>query len=164
MSPERRRLPDERASLTHKFDIAGHKGYITAGLYDDGSLGEIFIKMSKQGSVVAGMMDSFAAAISIALQYGVPLDVFVRKYMHTHFEPSGVTRNPKIPMTKSITDYLFRWLQSCFGGFDDANEEVQGDFVDVYSDMPICPNCGSFVVPAGACHRCLNCGGSSGCG
>jgi len=106
----RRRLSDERAALTHKFSVGGHEGYLTVGLYDDGTPGEIFIKMSKQGSVVSGLMDSFAIAISLALQYGVPLQALVDKFSHTRFEPSGWTTNKEIPMAKSIVDYLFRWM------------------------------------------------------
>jgi ribonucleoside-diphosphate reductase alpha chain len=106
----RRRLPDERQALTHKFSIDGHEGYITVGIYDDGKPGEIFITMAKSGSVVSGLMDSFATSISLALQYGVPLEALVRKFVHTRFEPSGRTNNPQIPLAKSIMDYIFRWL------------------------------------------------------
>jgi len=112
--PLRRKLPDERPSITHKFDIAGHEGYIHVGKYDDGQPGEIFIRMSKEGSTISGLMDSFATAISMALQYGVPLQVLVDKFSHTRFEPSGFTKNPDIPMAKSIMDYIFRWLASKF--------------------------------------------------
>ncbi len=108
--PFRRKLPDERASLTHKFSVGGHEGYITIGTYPDGQVGEIFVTMSKEGSVVSGLMDSFATAISLSLQYGVPLKTLVDKFMHTRFEPSGFTGNPDIPMAKSIMDYLFRYL------------------------------------------------------
>ncbi len=108
--PLRRRLPDERKSLTHKFSVAGHEGYLTVGLYEDETPGEIFIKMSKEGSVVSGLMDAFATSISLALQYGVPLKTLVEKFMHTRFEPSGFTGNPEIPMAKSIMDYLFRYI------------------------------------------------------
>jgi ribonucleoside-diphosphate reductase alpha chain len=110
----RRRLPDERRSITHKFDIAGHEGYIIAGMYEDGKPGEIFITMSKEGSTISGLMDSFATAISMALQYGVPLQGLVDKFSHMRFEPSGFTKNPDIPMAKSIMDYIFRWLASKF--------------------------------------------------
>ena len=106
--PMRHKLPDERRSITHKFDIAGHEGYITAGMYEDGKPGEIFITMSKEGSTISGLMDSFATAISMAMQYGVPLRVLVDKFSHMRFEPSGFTRNAEIPMAKSIMDYLFR--------------------------------------------------------
>ncbi len=105
-----RKMAVERKALTHKFNIAGHEGYITVGLYDDGSPGEIFINMSKEGSTVSGLMDAFARAISYALQYGVPLEVLVDKFTHTRFEPSGFTGNAEIPYAKSITDYIFRWL------------------------------------------------------
>ncbi len=110
----RRKLRDERHSITHKFDIAGHEGYITVGMYDDGAPGEIFVSMSKQGSTISGLMDSFATAISYALQYGVPLQFLVDKFAHMRFEPSGFTKNPQIPYAKSIVDYLFRWLASKF--------------------------------------------------
>ncbi|MBI5066762.1 MAG: vitamin B12-dependent ribonucleotide reductase [Deltaproteobacteria bacterium] len=106
----RRRLPDERRSITHKFSIGGHEGYMTVGMYDDGTPGELFVVMAKEGSVVSGLMDSFATSISMALQYGVPLKVLVDKFSHTRFEPSGFTGNPEIPIAKSITDYIFRWL------------------------------------------------------
>ncbi len=112
--PLRRKLRDERRSITHKFDIAGHEGYITVGMYEDGTPGEIFVIMSKQGSTISGLMDSFATAISYALQYGVPLQFLVDKFAHMRFEPSGFTKNPEIPYAKSIVDYLFRWLASKF--------------------------------------------------
>ena len=106
----RHRLPGERASITHKFSIAGHEGYITVGLYPTGQPGEIFIKMAKEGSTVSGLMDSFATSISIALQHGVPLKVLCEKFAHTRFEPSGWTGNPHIGYAKSLMDYIFRWL------------------------------------------------------
>lgn len=106
----RRRLPDERRSITHKFSIGGHEGYMTVGMYDDGAPGEVFITMAKEGSVVSGLMDSFATGISMALQYGVPLKVLCDKFSHTRYEPSGFTGNPDIPIAKSVTDYIFRWL------------------------------------------------------
>jgi ribonucleoside-diphosphate reductase alpha chain len=121
--PLRRKLPDERRSITHKFDIAGHEGYITAGMYEDGQPGEIFITMSKEGSTISGLMDSFATAVSMALQYGVPLRVLVDKFSHMRFEPSGFTKNPDIPMAKSIMDYIFRWLATKFLD-GDAQEEI----------------------------------------
>ncbi|MGD0076056.1 MAG: vitamin B12-dependent ribonucleotide reductase [Candidatus Binataceae bacterium] len=119
----RRKLPDERKSLTHKFDIAGHEGYITVGMYEDGRPGEIFVNMSKQGSTISGLMDSFATAISYALQYGVPLQFLVDKFAHMRFEPSGFTKNPQIPYAKSIVDYLFRWMASRFLD-EEAKREV----------------------------------------
>ena len=121
--PVRRKLPDERRSITHKFDIAGHEGYITVGMYEDGTPGEIFISMSKQGSTISGLMDSFATAISYALQYGVPLQFLVDKFAHMRFEPSGFTKNPQIPYAKSIIDYLFRWMASKFLD-EEAKREV----------------------------------------
>ncbi|MCP4675632.1 MAG: vitamin B12-dependent ribonucleotide reductase [Deltaproteobacteria bacterium] len=185
-SPElaRRRLPDERRSLTHKFDISGHEGYLTAGMYHEGYVGEIFIRMAKEGSVVSGLMDSFATAISLALQYGVPLEVLVDKFTQPRFEPSGITRNPQIPIAKSIMDYIFRWLQI---KFLQENETVVGEATvgtgadpkismrpssvppdppqgfEQEVDAPPCPSCGSIMVRSGACHRCLNCGSTSGC-
>jgi ribonucleoside-diphosphate reductase alpha chain len=110
----RHRLPGERASLTHKFSIAGHEGYITVGLYKDGTPGELFIRMAKEGSTVAGLMDSFALAVSMALQHGVPLRLLCEKFTHTRFEPSGFTGNPEIPIAKSMMDYIFRWLEIRF--------------------------------------------------
>jgi ribonucleoside-diphosphate reductase alpha chain len=110
----RHRLPEERASVTHKFSIAGHEGYITVGLYPTGQPGEIFIKMAKEGSTVSGMMDSFATAISLALQHGVPLRVLCEKFAHTRFEPSGWTGNQQIGYAKSLMDYIFRWLNLRF--------------------------------------------------
>jgi ribonucleoside-diphosphate reductase alpha chain len=112
--PVRRRLPDERQSITHKFDIAGHEGYITVGLFEDGQPGELFLVMAKEGSTISGFADAFAQAISYALQYGVPLQVLVDKFSHARFEPSGMTRNPDIRFAKSIVDYIFRWLATKF--------------------------------------------------
>jgi ribonucleoside-diphosphate reductase alpha chain len=114
IAPYRRHLPDERRAITHKFSIAGHEGYITVGLYEDGSPGELFVRMAKEGSTISGLMDSFATAVSIMLQYGVPLDVLVHKFSHSRFEPSGYTSNSKIPIAKSIMDYIFRWLAMKF--------------------------------------------------
>jgi ribonucleoside-diphosphate reductase alpha chain len=113
-TPVRRKLPDERHAITHKFDIAGHEGYITVGLFADGQPGEIFLVMAKEGSTISGFADAFAQAISYALQYGVPLQALVDKFSHVRFEPSGMTRNPEIRFAKSIVDYIFRWLASKF--------------------------------------------------
>jgi len=113
-SPHRRRLPATRPSITHKFDVAGHEGYITIGLYDDGMPGEVFVSMAKEGSTVGGMMDVFATGISLCLQYGVPLKALVKKFTHQRFEPSGMTSNRNIPFAKSIVDYIFRWLEQTF--------------------------------------------------
>ena len=124
-TPRRERLPDTRKSVTHKFSIAGHEGYITVGLYDDGRPGELFITMAKEGSTVGGLMDCFGTAVSMSLQYGVPLEVYVNKFSHTRFEPMGHTKNADIRIAKSIVDYIFRWLGITFlPGFREANANV----------------------------------------
>ncbi|MDX6588981.1 MAG: ribonucleoside-diphosphate reductase alpha chain, partial [Solirubrobacterales bacterium] len=113
--PVRRKMPRERESITHKFSIAGHEGYITAGKYDDDTVGEIFLTdIGKEGSTMRGLMNAFATAISLGLQYGVPLEVFVRKFSYMRFEPEGMTGNPEIPFAKSLPDYIMRWLASRF--------------------------------------------------
>jgi ribonucleoside-diphosphate reductase alpha chain len=122
--PVRRRLPDERRSLTHKFDIQGHEGYVTVGLYDDGTPGEIFLTMAKEGSTISGLMDAFALQTSMALQYGVPLRMMVNKFSHVRFEPSGFTKNREIPIAKSLIDYIFRWLASRF--LDPEDQDAVG--------------------------------------
>jgi ribonucleoside-diphosphate reductase alpha chain len=176
--PVRRKLPDERQSITHKFSIGGHEGYITVGLYEDGTPGEVFISMAKEGSTISGLMDSFATAISYALQYGVPLKFFVDKFSHVRFEPSGWTGNPQVPYAKSIMDYIFRWLGAKFLGPEYAISEA-GDasilkptepesqqslqFTAVVSDAPLCAECGSIMTRNGSCYKCANCGGTSGC-
>ncbi|MFH1620904.1 MAG: vitamin B12-dependent ribonucleotide reductase [Patescibacteria group bacterium] len=109
-APRRRHMPDERKAITHKFQIGPHKGFITVGLYDDGTPGEIFVTISKEGSVLSGLLDVFATSVSIGLQYGVPLKILVNKFAHVRFEPSGFTTNPNIRVAKSISDYIFRWL------------------------------------------------------
>ncbi|HTR88933.1 MAG TPA: vitamin B12-dependent ribonucleotide reductase, partial [Solirubrobacteraceae bacterium] len=121
--PKRKRMPRERQSITHKFSIGGHEGYITAGMYEDGSVGEIFLTdIGKEGSTLRGMMNSFATAISISLQYGVPLETLVRKFSYMRLEPEGITSNPEIPFAKSMPDYIMRWLASRF-----LDAEVQED-------------------------------------
>ena len=112
--PRRRKLPDERQAFTHKFSIAGHEGYLTVGMYEEGEPGEIFLKMAKEGSTISGLMDTIATMTSIALQYGVPLKALVDKFSHTRFEPSGFTNNPEIPIAKSVTDYVFRYIGNRF--------------------------------------------------
>ncbi len=188
--PYRRRLPNERPSITHKFSIAGHEGYITVGMYEDNMPGEIFVRMAKEGSVVSGLVDAFATATSIMLQYGVPLDVLVNKFSHTRFEPSGFTNNPKIPIAKSILDYIFRWLSLKFVDKDDVpmmkvipvpeieklaeriestiethTQDKNDGFVthEMEIDSPPCPECGSIMIRNGACHKCVNCGSTNGC-
>jgi ribonucleoside-diphosphate reductase alpha chain len=113
-TPRRRKLPDERHSITHKFDVAGHEGYVTVGLFEDGTPGEIFLVMAKEGSTISGFADAFAQAISYALQYGVPLQTLVDKFSHSRFEPSGITKNPEVRFAKSIVDYIFRWMATKF--------------------------------------------------
>ncbi len=131
----RRKLPDERQSLTHKFSVAGHEGYVHVGLYETGEPGEIFVKMAKEGSTVSGLMDSFATAISLALQHGVPLRLLVDKFSRTRFEPYGFTENPEIPRASSIMDYLFRWLGSKFIKTD-AEATVTNDYqIDASGDL-----------------------------
>jgi ribonucleoside-diphosphate reductase alpha chain len=190
--PLRRKLPDERRSITHKFSIAGHEGYITVGMYDDGKPGEIFLVMAKEGSTISGLMDAFATSISMSLQYGVPLETLVEKFSHVRFEPSGFTKNPEIPFAKSITDYIFRWLATKF--LSSESQQAMGvqrveNGVRVeaskpaepasapsvlppsgpaasfrgQADAPSCHYCGSIMTRNGACYRCANCGSTSGC-
>ncbi|MGH9673543.1 MAG: vitamin B12-dependent ribonucleotide reductase, partial [Bryobacteraceae bacterium] len=176
--PIRRKLPDERQSVTHKFSIAGHEGYITVGLYEDGQPGEVFISMAKEGSTISGLMDSFATSISYALQYGVPLKFLVTKFSHLRFEPSGWTGNAQIPYAKSIMDYIFRWLGLKFLGAEFALNEAgettmlrptEPDpqqslpFAPGFSDAPTCSECGGLMTRNGSCYKCENCGGTSGC-
>ena len=177
--PLRRRLPDERQSLTHKFSIGGHEGYITAGLYDDtGMPGEIFIRMSKEGSTISGLMDNFATAISLSLQYGVPLKTLVDKFQHVRFEPSGWTNNDRIRYAKSVTDYIFRWLGAKFISPEYSTSEAgespnlkpsephpqqEFTFQAAPVDGPLCAECGSIMTVNGSCYRCPNCGATSGC-
>ncbi|OIO47811.1 MAG: ribonucleoside-diphosphate reductase, adenosylcobalamin-dependent [Parcubacteria group bacterium CG1_02_37_51] len=240
--PMRKRMPDERTAVTHSYRIGNHKGYITVGLYEDGTPGEIFIAAAKEGSVISGLLDSFALSISLALQYGVPLKFLVNKFVHSRFEPSGYTNNPDIKIAKSIVDYIFRWLAIKYLSHEDQSElgvngyhhqeekKVETAAVDIEEDMktttnnnitsggsefksqtrksikkleldtdndgdpdafyyeeteeslkglslgddasvtfamqedaPPCDTCGSIMVRNGACYKCLNCGGTSGC-
>jgi ribonucleoside-diphosphate reductase alpha chain len=185
------KLPDERQSVTHKFSIAGHEGYLTVGLYQDGAPGEIFLRMAKEGSTISGLMDTIATMTSIALQYGVPLKALVDKFSHTRFEPSGFTNNPEIPLAKSVTDYVFRYLGNRFlhdeplaadeqeteaevtglkefrrvaiaGGSGDLTSSERRTFVN-QADAPACTECGSITVRSGICYKCPNCGATSGC-
>ncbi|HET7293077.1 MAG TPA: vitamin B12-dependent ribonucleotide reductase [Vicinamibacteria bacterium] len=185
--PARRKLPDERRAITHKFSIAGHEGYITVGMYEDGKPGEIFLVMAKEGSTISGLMDAFATSISMALQYGVPLEALVEKFSHVRFEPSGFTKTPEIPFAKSITDYIFRWLAAKFLSPEDAQavgvqkaaagggeaDGVAGERPTAppsapvafrnQADAPSCHVCGSIMMRNGSCYRCANCGTTSGC-
>jgi ribonucleoside-diphosphate reductase alpha chain len=159
--------------------VGGQEGYVTVGLYEDGLPGEMFIRMAKEGSTVSGLMDSFATAVSLALQYGVPLQVLCDKFSHTRFEPSGWSGNPKIGYAKSMMDYLFRWLELRFlkgeqgilfelprlvppkpeaGGMVKALGQVVA-----LGDAPACQFCGSLMVRNGSCYRCMECGSTSGC-
>jgi len=135
--PLRRRLPDTRRALTHKFDVAGHEGYITVGLYEDGTPGEVFIRIAKEGSTIGGLMDTIATLVSLALQYGVPVESLVRKFEHVRFEPSGMTRNPDIPMAKSLVDYIFRYLAMEFvPGYKAANAPKRAKKIEAAPPKP----------------------------
>jgi ribonucleoside-diphosphate reductase alpha chain len=186
----RRRLPDERNAITHKFNIGGHEGYVTVGLFEDGTPGEIFMVMAKEGSTLSGIMDAFATSISIALQYGVPLSALVKKFSHMRFEPAGMTSNKEIPFAKSVTDYIFRWLALKFLTEDEQKKagllaataaktngsvSMEGQKANgvakeftaftLSDDAPPCSACGSsLMVRQGSCYRCLNCGSQGGCG
>lgn len=128
----RRRLNDERKAVTHKFQVGGYEGYLTVGLYDDGTPGEIFLRMNKEGSILSSLMDAFATAISIGLQYGVPLKVLVAKFAGVHFEPNGPTQNPNIPHARSIMDYIFRWLALKF-----LTPEERQTVLGIHMDEPV---------------------------
>jgi ribonucleoside-diphosphate reductase alpha chain len=182
----RHRLPDERVGLTHHFSIAGHEGYLTVGLYPNGQPGEIFIRMAKEGSTIAGLMECFGTVVSVSLQHGVPLKVLCDKLSHTRFEPSGWTGNEELGYAKSIMDYLFRWMALRFlsgkqlplfaqrtavvlrqGSVESSeapasNSQFLHDSYEV-GDAPLCVTCGSLMVRNGSCHKCANCGGTSGC-
>jgi len=177
-------LPNERQAVTKKFNIAGHEGYITVGMFEDGSPGELFVKMSKQGSTIAGLMDAFAIAVSFALQYGVPLDFLVKKYTHLRFEPAGFSGEEWCGYAQSPVDYVFRWLEHRFlkSALQLIEEKVSSEpEVDIERvvklfggaqvvesfvnqlDAPPCSDCGCIMVRNGACYKCLNCGATSGC-
>jgi ribonucleoside-diphosphate reductase alpha chain len=184
----RRKLPSERQSLTHKFSVGGHEGYITVGMYEDATPGEIFIKMSKEGSTLSGFMDGFALSVSIGLQYGVPLKALVDKFINTRFEPSGYTGHKSIPYAKSVLDYIGRWLGGRFISADYLTQNgetaappamtppmVNSSAVRVavpqqtvrsqvaLDGAPTCAECGMLMTPNGGCYKCENCGSTSGC-
>ncbi|NLI01621.1 MAG: vitamin B12-dependent ribonucleotide reductase [Chthonomonadales bacterium] len=184
--PVRHKLPDERRSITHKFSIAGHEGYITVGMYEDGQPGEIFLTMSKEGSTISGLMDTIATMTSLALQYGVPLSTLVNKFAHMRFEPSGITPNPDIRFAKSIPDYIFRWLGTKFLPKEEqppaeerslngvslpvtatpqegSMQAREKEIFQLQADAPACSVCGALMVRNGACYKCLNCGSTYGC-
>ncbi|HZU77474.1 MAG TPA: hypothetical protein VFA70_11970, partial [Dehalococcoidia bacterium] len=180
--PRRERLPDERQSLTHKFTLGDQEGYITVGLYDDGRPGEVFIKVSKQGSTVSGLMDTIALLTSISLQYGVPLSTLSEKLKNTRFEPSGMTRNAQIPHATSMVDYIFRYLEQKFvtgeqppllpldqlgsggqqlslapsNGVHSNGTHANGYAKSVSSGVG-CPECGSVLAYAEGCLTCYSC-------
>jgi ribonucleoside-diphosphate reductase alpha chain len=186
---QRERLPAERRSITHRFEVGGHEGYIIVGMYDDGRPGEVFIKMAKEGSTLSGVMDGLALSLSIGLQYGVPLKALVDKLTNTRFEPSGFTQNPEIRYVSSILDYLARWLGGKFISSDYLKlgtafsekkavtpqgstpatgpakaQSVQASGLPTTTgDAPSCPTCGMLMVPNGSCYKCVNCGSTSGC-
>ncbi len=181
---QREKLQAERRSITHKFEVGGHKGYITVGMYDDGRPGEVFIKMSKEGSTLSGFMDGLALSLSIGLQYGVPLKALVDKLTNTRFEPSGFTQNPEIRHASSVLDYIARWLGGKFisadylklsttvGGTEPAVPSASSTnpqsvpatgMLAISGDAPSCPTCGMLMVPNGSCYKCVNCGNTSGC-
>jgi len=187
---QREKMPYERASVTHKFSVSGHEGYITVGMYEDGRPGEVFIKMAKEGSTLSGIMDGLALTISLGLQYGVPLKVFVDKLLNTRFEPSGITANPNIRFVSSVLDYIARWMGGRFISSDylklngGTHSESAGPAVpapailaalaslpapattnptNAHEGAPTCSECGMLMVPNGACYKCENCGSTSGC-
>lgn len=186
---QRRRLPDERKSVTHKFSVGGQEGYVIVGLYAEGVPGEIFIKMAKEGSTLSGFMDGMALSISIGLQYGVPLKALVDKLTNTRFEPSGFTENPSIRCASSVLDYIARWLGGTFlsagylkppaalAGSERIQPGTSAASVDMkqrasvgrrggsatVGDVPSCPSCGILMAPNGSCYQCPNCGSTSGC-
>jgi ribonucleoside-diphosphate reductase alpha chain len=186
---QKRKLPDERKSITHKFSIGGHEGYIIVGMYREGTPGEVFIKMAKEGSTLSGFMDGLALSISVGLQYGVPLKAIVDKLTNTRFEPSGFTENPAIRYSSSVLDYIARWLGGKFISSEYlkprtslTEEEVATQAVgasavtkaktastqehapsSLSGDAPSCSTCGMLMVPNGSCYKCANCGSTSGC-
>jgi ribonucleoside-diphosphate reductase alpha chain len=189
---QREKMPVERASVTHKFSVGGHEGYITVGMYEDGRPGEVFMKMSKEGSTLSGMVDGLALTISLGLQYGVPLKVFVDKLLNTRFEPSGITANPNIRFVSSVLDYIARWMGGKFissdylklngeqasaaqaqpsalvpspaiGSGEDWTAQPMLKPTNAHEGAPTCSECGMLMVPNGACYKCENCGSTSGC-
>src|SRR6266404_3421731 len=168
---QRRKLPDERKSIKHKFWVGRYEGYIIVGMYQEGAPGEIFIKMAKEGSTLSGFMDGLALSISIGLQYGVPLKALVDKLTNTRFEPSGFTENPSIRYSSSVLDYIARWLGGKFLSAEYLkptsvlNEEEGATQArkptSAAGDAPSCSTCGMLMVPNGSCYKCVNCGSTS---
>jgi len=177
----RHRLQDERSAITHHFAFGGHEGYLTVGFYPNGQPGEIFIRMAKAGSTIAGLMECFGTVLSVSLQHGVPLKVLCDKLSHTRFVPSGWTGSAEIGYAKSVMDYIFRWLELRFlageqlplfgpgGGENSAGRELSLDpldgsnFLHDIDDGPPCVACGGLMKPSGTCYTCVNCGQTSGC-
>jgi ribonucleoside-diphosphate reductase alpha chain len=169
---QRRKLPDIRPSITHKFTVGQHEGYITVGLYEDDSPGEIFIRIAKEGSFVSGIIDNLAMLMSMLLQYGIPIEEIIRKLKNSHFEPYGWTNNPDIKKAYSITDYIAKWLEYVFvkkkinlTKFNQSSgqEETNETKFSYEEFTKVCPNCGSLTAPTGNCYTCVECGTSLGC-
>jgi ribonucleoside-diphosphate reductase alpha chain len=193
-SPRRRRLPDDRTEVGRKFRVGEYEGYIHVGVYEDGQPGDIFVDIAKEGTTLGGLMNSFMIAVSLGLQYGVPLEVYVSKFSHMRFEPSGQTNDPDIRVAKSIVDYVFRWMGKKFLTVDQQEEigilspEVRARMAQAYAmgapeapelegltpgqtalfnaheDAIECSRCGGRMVRAGTCYTCRDCGTSTGCG
>ena len=174
--PLRRRLPDERKAIVHHFSVGGHEGYLMVGLYEDGQPGEIFIRMAKAGSTIAGLMDSFGIAVSLAIQYGVSLEILIGKFSHTRFEPSGWSGVKEIGYAKSIMDYIFRWLALKFlppttpsstGVGAEAMAPAPAHLAaaglgETETDALACKSCGAIMTSSASGYRCENCGSTSG--
>ncbi|HEY6053646.1 MAG TPA: hypothetical protein VIU86_06915, partial [Gaiellaceae bacterium] len=193
-APKRRRLPDDRTEVGRKFRVGEYEGYIHVGLFDDGTPGDIFVDIAKEGTTLAGLMNSFMIGVSLGLQYGVPLEVYVSKFAHMRFEPSGLTNDPDIRAAKSIVDYVFRWMGKKFLSVEQQEEagilspEVRARLAAGYAngenpapppesatpgqtalfnnweDAVECSRCGGRMVRAGTCYTCRDCGTSTGCG
>jgi ribonucleoside-diphosphate reductase alpha chain len=177
----RHRLQNERSSVTHHFAFGGHEGYLTVGFYPNGQPGEIFIRMAKAGSTIAGLMECFGTVVSVSLQHGVPLKVLCDKLSHTRFEPFGWTGNAQIGYAKSVMDYIFRWLElrilsgeqltlfsepggrACAGRGLEPGPADGSQFLYDVGDSPPCVACGGLMKPSGTCYTCVNCGQTSGC-
>src|SRR5262249_45109234 len=192
--PQRRRLPDDRTEVGRKFKVGEYEGYIHVGLFEDGTPGDIFVDIAKEGTTLAGLMNSFMISVSLGLQYGVPLEVYVSKFSHMRFEPSGMTNDSDIRVAKSIVDYIFRWMGKKFLSADQHEEagsltpEVKARLSAAYAngapevpelehptpgqtalfnaheDAIECSRCGGRMVRAGTCYTCRDCGTSTGCG
>jgi ribonucleoside-diphosphate reductase alpha chain len=175
---KQKKPPKTRKSQTHEFSIAGIRGYLNVGMYEDGTPCEIFINMSKEGSTISGLLDTIAISVSMGLQYGIPLEKFVKKFSWMAFEPSGFTGTEEYGYAKSIVDYIFRWLGKNFGKIEVKEEKHIDDTLYAVPespkeeskesekkeiDTPPCTNCGGLTKRSGACYCCTNCGETSGC-